>query len=139
MIEKFNYISSNVEESKRLGCLFSSFLSRGDVVGFNGDLGSGKTTFIKGVLNGLNYKGDVTSPTFSLVNEYEADFKVIHIDFYRESNVNRWKNIGFEEIIYTNDIVLIEWSDLIPDILPSHIKILLFEHMSLNKRKINLK
>ena len=101
-------------------------------------LGSGKTTFIKGILKGLNYKLDVTSPTFSLVNEYDADLKVIHIDFYREPNIKRWKDIGFEEIIYNNDIILIEWSNLIPEILPEEIKIFTFFHLDINKRKINL-
>ena len=77
----------------------------------------------------------MTSPTFTLINEYFAELKVIHIDFYREENIMRWRNLGFEEIINNNDIVLIEWSNLIPELLPKDIKIIVFEHIEENKRK----
>ena len=70
MIKKFNYISKSAPDSIRLGKKISNHLKSGDVIGLNGDLGSGKTTFVKGVLEGLNYDGDVTSPTFTLINEY---------------------------------------------------------------------
>ena len=138
MIDKIKYISNSPEDTMSLGRKISKSLEPGEIIGLNGNLGSGKTTFIKGILKGLNYKSDVTSPTFSLVNEYDADLKVIHIDFYREPNIKRWKDIGFEEIIYNNDIILIEWSNLIPEILPEEIKIFTFFHLDINKRKINL-
>ena len=139
MIKQFNHISNSTEESIKLGKIFSEDLLSGDIVGLNGSLGSGKTTFVKGILEGLNYKGDVTSPTFTLINEYEADLKVIHVDFYRETNIERWKNIGFEETIYNNDIVLIEWSNLLPDLFSDDINYLFFEHIKINSRKIYLK
>jgi len=139
MIDKFSYITNSSDESVKLGKNISKFLRSGDIIGLNGDLGSGKTTFIKGILQGLNYKENVTSPTFTLINEYFAKLKVIHIDFYREENMMRWKNLGFEEIINNNDIVLIEWSNLIPELLPNDIKIIVFEHIEENKRRIFLK
>ena len=138
MINKINYISNSANDTINFGCKVAKSLMAGEIIGLEGNLGSGKTTFIKGLLEGLNYRGDVTSPTFSLVNEYNADLKVIHIDFYREPNAIRWKDIGFEELVYNNDIILIEWSNLIPEILPEDIKIFSFEHLSLNKRKIDL-
>ena len=139
MINKFSYISESANESIELGEKFSQFLKKGDVIGLNGELGSGKTTFIKGVLKGLNYKENVTSPTFTLINEYYADLKVIHADFYREENIMRWRNLGFEEIINNSDIILIEWSNLIPELLPHNIKLITFEHIERNKRKLLLK
>ena len=139
MINKFSYISESANESIELGEKFSQFLKKGDVIGLNGELGSGKTTFIKGVLKGLNYKENVTSPTFTLINEYYADLKVIHVDFYREENIMRWRNLGFEEIINNSDIILIEWSNLIPELLPHNIKLITFEHIERNKRKLLLK
>jgi len=139
MINEFSYITNGAEESIKLGKKFSKLLKSGDVIGLNGDLGAGKTTFIKGILQGFNYEENVTSPTFTLINEYYADLKVIHIDFYREENIMRWKNLGFEEIINNNDIILIEWSNLIPELLPADIKIIFFEHIQENKRKIFLK
>ena len=139
MIEKFSYISKSASDSIRLGKNISAHLESGDVIGLNGDLGSGKTTFVKGILEGLNYDGDVTSPTFTLINEYYADMKVIHVDFYRDENIQRWKNLGFHEIINNNDIILIEWSNLIEQLLPSNINIVNFEHVSENERKIYIK
>ena len=138
MLENFEYISENENATIQLGVMFSKQLKQGDVIGFNGDLGTGKTTFIKGVLLGLNYKEIVTSPTFTLINEYDAIYKILHIDFYREKNIQRWKNIGFEEIINNDNIVLIEWSNLIPDLLPKKINILNFTHIEKNKRKISI-
>ena len=99
-------------------------------------MGSGKTTFVKGILKGLNYKYDVTSPTFTLINEYNADLKVIHIDFYRENDTQRWKEIGINEYFHSNNLVLIEWGNMIDEILPDNVIRIYFEHITLNKRKI---
>jgi len=139
MLKKFEFISSDAQATVDLGKNFSKELKPGDVIGLNGNLGSGKTTFIKGVLEGLNYKDNVTSPTFTLINEYDANYKVLHVDFYRDNNLTRWKNIGFEEMINNGDIILIEWSNLIPELLPDDIYNLDFKHINFNKRKISLK
>ena len=86
--------SKSYLDTEKLGIEFSKTVSKGTIVLLNGDLGSGKTTFAKGVLRGLNYAEEVTSPTYTLINEYNADYDVIHIDCYREKNINRWLNIG---------------------------------------------
>ena len=104
-----------------------------------GNLAAGKTTFIKGVLKGLGYQYEVTSPTFTLINEYYAKFKVIHIDFYREENIVRWNELGFQDIVNSDSIIMIEWADLIPDLIPNINYKLLFKHEGEDKRKINLK
>jgi len=119
-----------------LGINVSQNLSQGDILLLYGDLGSGKTTFVKGVLRGLQYKDDVTSPTFTLVNEYNAKYKVIHIDFYREKNVDRWINLGIDEYFDGINIVIIEWPNLIPNLLPDNSIKIFFEHISEYKRKI---
>ena len=139
MIDNFNNITKSADDTFKLGKQFSLKLRKGDIIGLNGDLGTGKTTFVKGILTGLNYSGQVTSPTFTLINEYEADLYVIHVDFYREENIKRWRNLGFEEIMYNNDLVIIEWSNLIPELLPEDIYLLDFKHISVNERKIYLK
>ena len=133
MLEK---IINHEKECELLGSIISSKLNKGDVISLEGDLGSGKTTFIKGILKGLNYNYDVTSPTFTLINEYDADLKVIHIDFYRENNIQRWQEIGINEYLYSDNLVLIEWGNMINDILPDNIIRIYFEHVELNKRKI---
>ena len=129
-------IVNNLIECEKLATLVAAKLKSGDVVSFEGELGAGKTTFIKGILKGLDYKDQVTSPTFTLVNEYDANCKIIHIDFYRESNIDRWLNLGIVQYMDSNNIVLIEWGNLIPELLPKETIYIKFEHISLNKRKI---
>ena len=114
-------ITNSEEECELLGCSISSKLKSGDIISLEGDLGSGKTTFVKGILKGLNYKYDVTSPTFTLINEYDADLKVIHIDFYRENDTKRWEEIGINEYLYSDNLVIIEWGNMINDILPNNV------------------
>ena len=105
----------------------------------SGVTASGKTTFIKGLLKGFGYSYNVTSPTFTLINNYESKYNVMHADFYREPNKKRWVNLGFNELIYNCDVVLIEWADLIPDLLPEDTKFIKFQHYDNNYRKISLK
>jgi len=132
-------ISENVEETQKLGESFSQYLKPGNIVALIGNLAAGKTSFVKGVLKGLDYKYEVTSPTFTLINEYYANSKVIHVDFYREENIIRWNELGFQNIVNSDSIILIEWADLIPDLLPNIDYKLYFEHNGEDKRKIQLK
>tara|TARA_Y100000590_G_C15652802_1_gene989428 strand:+ start:309 stop:728 length:420 start_codon:yes stop_codon:yes gene_type:complete len=139
MNKKNNFISYGPDDTFNFGVELSSKFKNGDIIGLIGNLAAGKTTFVKGFLKGLNYKYEVTSPTFTLVNEYEAKNKVIHIDFYREPNIKRWNNIGFSDIINDNAIIIIEWADLLLDLLPENTYKIYFEHDLKNKRKIYIK
>ena len=129
-------IINSEKECQLLGYTIANKINPGDVISLEGDLGSGKTTFVKGLLRGLNYQHDVTSPTFTLINEYDADLKVIHIDFYRENHIQRWNEIGINEYLYSNNLVVIEWGNMINDILPNNVIPIYFKHIELNKRKI---
>ncbi len=132
------YETMNSEETYRLGENLSSYLEKGDVFALIGELASGKTTFIQGILKGLKYTKPVTSPTFTLINEYDAMYNVIHIDCYREENLNRWIKVGFHDYINTENIVIIEWADKIYPLLPNdHIQIH-FLHRGQDKREITL-
>ncbi len=124
------------QECMELGEKISSQIKPGYIISLEGELGAGKTTFVKGILKGLNYKHDVTSPTFTLINEYNADMKVIHIDFYRETNSKRWEVIGLDEYLYSNNIVILEWGNIVKDILPNDMITITFDHIEVNKRKI---
>ena len=137
-MKKINHITKNAEESIKLAEDFAKDIKAGSIIGLIGELATGKTTFVKGILKGLEYQFDVTSPTFTLVNNYTAKYNVVHADFYREPNIKRWTNIGFSELMYNSDIVLIEWANLIPDILPDNTIFIKFEHYQKNKRKIYL-
>ena len=128
----------NPEETVRLGEDLSSYLEQGDVLALMGELSSGKTTFIQGMLRGLKYTKPVTSPTFTLINEYDAIYPVIHMDCYREENLNRWVKVGFHDYINGDNIVIIEWADKISTLLPNdHIRIK-FTHRGQDKRRITL-
>tara|TARA_Y100000996_G_scaffold384404_1_gene341075 strand:+ start:1073 stop:1498 length:426 start_codon:yes stop_codon:yes gene_type:complete len=131
-----NEIISTPRDCINLGRKISNKLKPGDIVSLEGNLGAGKTTFVKGILKGLNYKYDVTSPTFTLINEYHADIKVIHIDFYRESSSERWKVIGLDEYLYSDSIIILEWGNIVKDLLPNNMINIFFEHIDLNKRRI---
>ena len=113
-------------------------LCPGDIYGLKGQMASGKTTFIKGLLMGMGYNDMVNSPTFTLINEYDTIHKVIHIDCYREDDINRWLDLGIFEYFSSDAIILIEWPEIISNILPETIKYINFEVLENNKRKIKI-
>jgi tRNA threonylcarbamoyladenosine biosynthesis protein TsaE len=106
------------EETRKIAVEFSKDLGRGDVVVLNGNLGTGKTFFVKeiGKIFGIN---NVSSPTFALVNEYTGRFKIYHFDFYRIEKTEEIIDIGFNDYINDNEaIIFIEWGELFSEILP---------------------
>ena len=135
-MQTIDIISKSAKETYNLGIKLSKELKEGNIIGLIGDLASGKTTFVKGILKGLDYKYEVTSPTFTLINEYNAKIKVIHIDFYRENNIERWNNLGFHELINSNAIIIIEWADLLLDLLPNNIFKIYFDYLQFEHRRI---
>lgn len=111
-----NFITQSEQETIDLGKKFAVNLQKGDVVAFYGDLGAGKTEFIKGVCEYFSVDEIVTSPTFTIMNQYKGKIKgdeiiIIHIDLYRIKNTSELEEIGFEDCIFSNDdIKLIEWA-----------------------------
>ncbi len=133
---KKKFITNSDAETQQVGKTFSQKIDSGEVILLFGDLGAGKTTFVKGFLEGLNFNGDVSSPTFSLVNEYNASINVIHIDCYREKNIKRWINIGFEDYFNEKNIVIIEWPEIIMDLIPKKIIKVNIKHINSTTREI---
>ena len=131
-------ISNSPENTEEFGFIFSKDINNGDVIAINGELGAGKTTFIKGVLKGLHYNENVTSPTYTLVNEYDAKLKIIHIDCYREQKLNRWLDIGIMDYLMGNNVVIIEWSEYIEKILPKNMIQINIDYISKFERKIKI-
>ena len=131
-------ISNHPDNTEEFGVIFSKQISEGDIITINGDLGAGKTTFIKGILKGLEYRGNVNSPTYTLVNEYDSKFKVIHIDCYREQNLNRWLDIGIMDYLIGDNVVIIEWPLHIKNILPENIITINIDYISEFERKIKI-
>ena len=133
------YISESREETVLIGKKLAEKLSGGEVIAFRGDLGSGKTCFTGGIAEGLGYKGDVTSPTFALINEYLGGrFPLYHFDMYR---INTWEELyssGFFEYIESGGVVAAEWSENIENALPDNTVYVEFEKLSENSREIRI-
>lgn len=113
------YITHCEIETIALGAKLAKYLKKGDFIAYWGDLGSGKTHFSKGVCKGLGSVDEVTSPTFTLINEYQAEIPIYHFDFYRIISQDEIFNLGYEEYFYGSGICLIEWADRISNFLPS--------------------
>lgn len=112
------YISKNYEETQKIAAEFAKTLGRGDTVCMYGDLGAGKTAFVQGMAKGLDITEPITSPTFTIVNEYEGSLPLYHFDVYRIADSDEMYEIGYEEYVYGDGISVIEWAELIEDILP---------------------
>ena len=112
------YISNSCEETQKIAADFAKTLKGGDVICMRGGLGAGKTAFTQGLARGLNVKEPVTSPTFTIVNEYEGRLTLYHFDVYRISDSDEMYEIGYEEYVYGNGVSVIEWPQRIEDILP---------------------
>lgn len=123
-----SFITKNEKETIKRGEEISTLLKPGAVVAFIGDLAAGKTTIIKGIAKGLGIQRDVESPTFTLVNEYEGDCRVYHMDCYRETNVQGWLEIGIDEYFYGDGVSLVEWADRIEELLPDETIKIEIEH-----------
>jgi len=111
-------ISNSEEETKNAGRWLGRLLKPGDVICLVGELGTGKTAFTKGIAEALGIQEIITSPTFTIVNEYKGGSKLHHFDVYRVNDPDELYNIGFEEYVYSDAVVVIEWADLISDIIP---------------------
>ncbi len=105
---------------------------------FYGDMGAGKTTLIKSLCKALGSNDNITSPTFSIVNEYAGPNKIYHFDFYRLKNQTEALDIGCEEYFYSGNYCFIEWPEKIPDLLPSHFVKIQIEVLPDNSRRIVL-
>lgn len=115
-------ITHSEDETKNLGKHFARRqLTIGDVVALYGELGTGKTCFIKGICQGFGVSEHVASPTFTIVNEYAfPGGKVFHFDFYRINSTAEIRDIGFEEYLDNDGICVIEWADRAKEFLPAH-------------------
>ncbi len=122
MINK-TYASSSVEQTEQIACEFASTLSGGEVIAYTGGLGAGKTAFTRGLAKGLDVIGEVCSPTFALVHEYQKGCKGIclyHFDMYRISGFDDLYSTGFFDYMSDDSVLAIEWSENITEHLPEH-------------------
>ena len=116
---------NNLEETEKFGIFLGENLRPGDVLCLNGYLGAGKTTLTKSIAKGLGIDDYVTSPTFTIVNEYYGDINLYHIDTYRLDDKIDVEYLGFDEYFYSDGVTIVEWADKIRDALPE-------EYMEIN-------
>ena len=112
------YVSNSPAETEALGAALAGRLKPGAVVAFSGDLGAGKTAFVRGMARGLGIPERVTSPTFTIVNEYEGGrLPLFHFDMYRLSSSDELFDIGWEDYLVRGGVCAVEWSENVSDAL----------------------
>ncbi len=109
------YITNSERETEEIGRRFAEKLPGGTVVAMYGDLGAGKTAFVRGMARGLGLTCRVSSPTFTIVNEYLGDRELIHFDMYRLSGADELFNIGWEDYLNRGAVCAVEWSENVED------------------------
>ena len=112
------FITNTPEETEALGARLARALEPGAVVAFTGDLGAGKTAFVRGLARGLGVQDRVTSPTFTIVNEYEGGrLPLFHFDLYRLGSADELFDIGWEDYLARGGVCAVEWSERMEELL----------------------
>lgn len=112
------YTTKNADDTLALGTKLGATLKKGDVISLRGSLGAGKTVLAKGVAKALDINEAIVSPTFTLVQEYDGNMRMYHLDLYRLSGEDEFESMGGEEFLYPDGITLVEWSEKISSMLP---------------------
>ena len=117
---KIDLKTSSPEQTEQFAASFAALLKAGDIITLDGDLGAGKTCFTRGLVKGLGSDAMVSSPTFTIVNEYEGGrLNVYHFDTYRLGDSEEFLMSGLDEYFYQGGVSVIEWSSIITDIIPA--------------------
>ena len=111
-------ITESAEETSKIGEQLGMLLNKGNIVCLSGDLGAGKTAFTKGIAKGMGVEDYVTSPTYTIINEYEGRLPLFHFDVYRLNDVEEMYELGYEEYFFGDGVVVLEWADIVRDIIP---------------------
>ena len=101
-----------------VGEAMASLLREGDAIALTGELGAGKTTFVRGAARALGFDGVVASPTFTLVREYQGRVRIYHVDVYRLERVQDVLDLGLDEMVAEGGVLLVEWGDAVEGLLP---------------------
>ena len=134
-------IVTTVEETFKIGELIGALVNSGDIICLIGDLGTGKTHLTKGIAKGLGIEDHVTSPTFTIVNEYTGRLTLYHFDVYRVNDPEEIEAIGFDEYIFSDAVSIIEWANYIEELIPQNNLTITIEKRPVfgdNYRKINI-
>ena len=136
MANELSFLTNNYSETALLGKRLSKVIEAGDLIFLKGDLGSGKTTFMRGVLRGLDFNGKVKSPSYTLLEQYNLKLDINHFDLYRFKSQNEWDEAGFNEFIDNFYVNFIEWPEKAIDLIPEADITIVFSHINIDTRKI---
>ena len=112
--------TASAEETISLGTRIGSLLKAGDIITLHGSLGCGKTTIVKGIAQALSIDEEITSPSFTLISEYEGHLPLYHMDLYRIDSIEEFEMLGAEELLYSKGVSIIEWAEKIDQMLPDN-------------------
>ena len=134
------FISNSPAETEAIGRQVAEKIGVGSVLALKGDLGSGKTLFVKGVVDGLGSSADVTSPTFTILHEYRGGGRlpVYHFDLFRVENPQALARLGLDDYFFGDGISVIEWADRFPEFVPEQARWIFFEIKSETQRAITV-
>lgn len=132
------YLSHSVAQTEAFASEFAKTLHAGDVIAFIGGLGAGKTAFVRGLAQGLEVSGEVSSPTFSLVHEYSGKLPLYHFDMYRITDLDDLYSTGFFDYLDAGAVLAIEWSENILDALPDETKYISIVPTGEQERRIEI-
>ena len=130
--------TNSERETEQAGAAFSAELPDGSVVAMYGELGSGKTAFVRGMARGMGIKCRVSSPTFTIVNEYRGERELIHFDMYRLKNGDELFDIGWEDYLRRGSVCAVEWSENVEDAFDGDEIVVRFEKTSPTSRRITV-
>lgn len=133
------YISKNEQETELVGERFAKELPAGAVVAMYGDLGAGKTAFVRGMARGMGLSCRVSSPTFTIVNEYLGERELIHFDMYRLSDADELFDIGWEDYLNRGAVCAVEWSENVRDAFFGDEYVVSIEKLGDSERRITIK
>jgi len=137
---QFQITTRTSNETQKLGKKIGKWIEHPLIIGLSGDLGSGKTVFVQGLAEGLEVPDQyyITSPTFTLINEYPGRFPLFHIDLYRLDGISDLEDIGLDELLYDQAVIAIEWAEKMSPDLPALHLAMTFEITDDDDRRISL-
>lgn len=131
-------VTHSENETYELAKIVVTHLLPSAIVLLDGNMGMGKSVFARGIIHGLGYTGKVTSPTFTLMNEYPTKPPVYHFDMYRLERSEQLFDIGYEEYVYSDGIALIEWAEKMEELYPENYILVKIEALNENERRITI-
>ena len=133
------FISNSPADTKKIAADLAATLSGGEVIAFYGDLGMGKTCFVTGLADGLDFKGEVSSPTFAIINEYLGGrLDLYHFDMYRVSGWDDLYSTGYFEYMESGGVLAVVWSENIESALPENVIRVTIKRLDEAKREISI-